>query len=208
VFPLLTLTQVSTTVFQTFQYDERLNDGTAYLVADYSIQKDDPVHQDYVIYAALMVVVYCFGIPAASWFALYSKREQIKKLQEELAPNADGVAANKSPNENQRGELQDIDPWLVGLSPLYKDYGSEHWWFEVSRCFIFFSHPVSLYHPWSMISLPLFPADSQVHSHFDFVRPCDLDSCGGSIASFYFACDVDEYDDTVCKQQPVLERQR
>jgi hypothetical protein len=62
-------------LIQTFQYDTRLH-GSAFLVADYRIQRDDPTHHTYVVYAALMAVLYCFGIPAGSLLAcmLYAVR--------------------------------------------------------------------------------------------------------------------------------------
>ena len=166
--------QVSTTIFQTFKYDTRLNDGTAYLAADYSIERDDPTHQDYVIYAALMAVLYCFGIPAASWAALHCKKDKIQQLQllsesiEELENGGTSTSSStpaiesttKNVNESQRKKsvmhkdlvssatrrfsgvgvelndaagatlkgnllklqesMQEDDPWLAGLSPLYK----------------------------------------------------------------------------------------
>ena len=166
--------QVSTTIFQTFKYDTRLNDGTAYLAADYSIERDDPTHQDYVIYAALMAVLYCFGIPTASWTALHFKKDKIQKLQllsesiEELENGGTSTSSStlaiestaKNLNESQRKKslmhkdlvssatrrfsgvgvelndaagatlkgnllklqesMQEDDPWLAGLSPLYK----------------------------------------------------------------------------------------
>ena len=169
-----TTLQVSTTIFQTFKYDTRLNDGTAYLAADYSIERDDPTHQDYVIYAAIMAVLYCFGIPAASWAALHCKKDKIQQLQllsesiEELENGGTSTSsstpaiesATKNVNESQRKKsvmhkdlvssatrrfsgvgvelndaagatlkgnllklqesMQEDDPWLAGLSPLYK----------------------------------------------------------------------------------------
>jgi hypothetical protein len=184
--------QVSTTIFQTFKYDERLNDGTAYLVADYSIQKNDPAHQMYIIYAALMAVLYCFGIPAASWIALNSKKEHIQKLQllTESIDELDGGGTSTSPNmanttestnksqrkksmmhqdlvatatrrfstlglelDDQSGatlkakllkleaSMKENDPWLAGLSPLYKDYEFAYWWFEVHPAMFVFCHP-------------------------------------------------------------------
>jgi hypothetical protein len=75
VFPL-----VSGVIFQTFQYDERL-DGFAYLVADYSIEKDDPKHAQYTVYAVVMCCLYCIGIPVASLWAMYSHLDDIQALQ-------------------------------------------------------------------------------------------------------------------------------
>ena len=66
---------------KTFQYDTRLNDGSAYLVADYTIQRNDAAHRGYVIYAAICSVIYCFGIPAASSCLLQSKKEAIQEIQ-------------------------------------------------------------------------------------------------------------------------------
>ena len=189
VFPM-----VSTTIFQTFQYDERLHDGSAYLRVDYSIQQNDPTHQGYVAYASVMSIVYCFGIPAVSWLALWDKKDAIQKLQvileslsalekgELLECQHDGndghphqrkktVLQNQLVAEAARrfsggatvddtggtdalqiqqpgqpdqttvkanllkmeASLKAEDPWLLGLSPLYRDYESGYWWFEIPK---------------------------------------------------------------------------
>jgi hypothetical protein len=123
VFP-----SVSATIFQTFIYDERLD--VVYLKADYSIERDDDDHQWHVVYASVMGVVYCMGIPLASSIALYMKRGQIRKIQsiEEsmmlLEKDSDEFAADDLPTqaalENLKHDLQAEDPLLAGLSPLYK----------------------------------------------------------------------------------------
>lgn len=76
VFPL-----VSTTIFQTFQYDDRLGEGHEYLIADYAIRKEDVAHQWHVKYAMAMCCLYCFGVPAISLYLLESKKRSIQKLQ-------------------------------------------------------------------------------------------------------------------------------
>ena len=213
----------------------------------------------HVIYAAFMAVLYCFGIPAASWVALNSKKEHIQKLQllsestDELneggtltLPGTTNAIKNANKSQQKKSilhqdlvatatrrfsgvglELDDAtgaalkakllkleasmkenDPWLAGLSPLYKDYEFAHWWFEVCHCALYFSHPHHHLDPvfGPLAIAPLRPTGSQICRHFDFVWPCNLASCGGSDASFYFACDVDGHADTVCEQQPVLEQ--
>jgi hypothetical protein len=143
-------------------------------MADYRIQRDDPTHHWYVVYAALMAVLYCFGIPAASLYALNKKKMEIQKLQmlSELLDDlhdggelwhsmipSDGdhhgdkrrrtiVAMNLigdvKPDKitMARAEqflsesllaLQEKDPVLMGMSPLFKDYESKYWWFEVPK---------------------------------------------------------------------------
>ncbi len=167
---------------QTFQYDTRLP-GLAFLMADYRIQRHDPTHHAYVVYAALMAVLYCFCIPAGSLYALNMKKQEIqehqiiygilKDLDEGgklwriyfLLPS-DGddpggrrgthsaIARNtivgikkgidelkpelftKPRVEKALSEALNVlqtDPVLMGMSPLFQDYESTYWWFEVPR---------------------------------------------------------------------------
>jgi hypothetical protein len=200
-----------------------------------------------------MAVLYCFGIPATSWVALNSKREQIQKLQlltesieelekggtstsnkgliagqrkksvmhQDLVANAtrrfsgvgvelDGTAGSilKAKLLKLEASMKENDPWLAGLSPLYKDYDSLHWWFEVFHAY--FQPPASFFVTiWSLqVSSPLLSAGPQIYCHFDFVWPCDLDSCGRSVASFYFTYNLNGHDGAVCKQWSVLEQKR
>ncbi len=81
LFILTIFPPVSTTIFQTFNYDERLGDGSAYLKADYSIEYKDEQHQHFRIYAVLMGLLYCAGIPLGSFCLLYSKKDKIQELQ-------------------------------------------------------------------------------------------------------------------------------
>jgi hypothetical protein len=174
VFPV-----VSTTIFQTYQFDDRLKGTSAYLKADYTIQHDDPSQQQFMVYASCMAFVYCLGIPLGSWLVLNRKKESIQKLQiiseilEELENSSTldeldhdpekregattmqnlrrksaiheglmgGIATTNSGNEKSQAknhleklveEMQENDPWIVGMSPLYKDYDCTYWWFEVT----------------------------------------------------------------------------
>jgi hypothetical protein len=81
LFVLTIFPPVSTTIFQTFSYDKRLGDGSAYLKADYSIEYNDEQHQHFIIYAIVMGIVYCMGIPLCSFFLLYFNKDKIQELQ-------------------------------------------------------------------------------------------------------------------------------
>jgi hypothetical protein len=52
---------VSSTILQTWVYDNRLGDEEEYLVADYTIKRNDPVRQSYSVYAAFCFALYCTG---------------------------------------------------------------------------------------------------------------------------------------------------
>jgi hypothetical protein len=75
-FPVL-----SALVIQTFVYDERLEDGRAFLKADYSIQREDSSQQNMEIYAIMLGLLYCIGIPVCSYALLRWKKKPIQTLQ-------------------------------------------------------------------------------------------------------------------------------
>jgi hypothetical protein len=74
---------VSKTIVESFKYDTRLEaeTGDAYLLSDYSIRRDDPEHEAFVVYAGIMFCFYCLGIPVASYLLLRANLESIQKLQ-------------------------------------------------------------------------------------------------------------------------------
>ncbi len=98
LFVLTIFPPVSTTIFQTFNYDERLGDGSAYLKADYSIEYKDEQHQVFRIYASAMGLLYCMGIPLCSFFLLLSKKDKIQELQvlEHSRLMVDGLIADEA----------------------------------------------------------------------------------------------------------------
>ena len=76
---------VSFTVFQTFVCDS-LDDGNAYLRADYSITCFTERHAAYQLYASFMVFVYPVGIPALFAFLLVRHRRELEKPDREEMP--------------------------------------------------------------------------------------------------------------------------
>lgn len=70
----LVYSSVSHTIFQTFVC-EKLDDGVTYLKADYSLVCTTPTHRAFMIYAAVMVVVYPVGIPAIFSWHLFRNRD-------------------------------------------------------------------------------------------------------------------------------------
>jgi hypothetical protein len=81
LFVLTIFPPVSTTIFQTFHYDERLANGSAYLKADYAIERQDAEHQGFRIYAIIMGMLYCLFIPLGSFSLLLANKKSIQELQ-------------------------------------------------------------------------------------------------------------------------------
>ena len=84
VFLYTIFSLVSATIIRTFNYDRRLEavTGESYLIADYKIHKSDADQKVYVVYAAVVFVVYCVGIPATPLHFLWSHTIDIQELQE------------------------------------------------------------------------------------------------------------------------------
>jgi hypothetical protein len=182
VFLYTIFSLVSTTIIQTFHYDGRLGNGELYLIADYTITASDPIHRNFVVYAWIMAVVYCLGIPGASLYLLRRHKEAIKELQtcvsellekenkkkvliqkesqrentslqldntkDPLEIDVEGTAKGNSQLRTDLDELEDDIKMLQnkrhellwkgehssalrGLRPLYQDYESEWYWFEI-----------------------------------------------------------------------------
>ena len=68
---------VSSTLFQTFAC-EYLEDGELYLRADYRIECDSAMHEKLQVYAAVMIIIYIFGIPAFYATLLFKNRDILK----------------------------------------------------------------------------------------------------------------------------------
>jgi hypothetical protein len=132
VFPL-----VSAVIFQTVSYDRRLP-PSEYLKADYSVESNDSVHEQWIAYAIVMGFIYMLGIPGASFVLLRAWRNEIKILQDlegGIRKCTSLEVAKRIELEQQRDEQLKDDPYLEGLSPLYKDYESKYWWWEIPRFF-------------------------------------------------------------------------
>ncbi|CAM9693042.1 unnamed protein product, partial [Laminaria digitata] len=69
---------VSLTIFQTFVCED-LDDGNAYLRADYSVQCSTEKHDAFRIYAGVMVLIYPVGIPGLFAWWLARNREELTK---------------------------------------------------------------------------------------------------------------------------------
>lgn len=69
---------VSSAVFRAFACD-KLDDGNAYLRADYRIECDSPRHKAFQIYAGLMIVVYPVGIPLFYALILFHEHKTLVK---------------------------------------------------------------------------------------------------------------------------------
>jgi len=118
-------------------YDTRLDSG-AYLKVDYTVERGDGKHQQMVWYAFTMGVVYCAGIPGSWVCMMWSRRDVIRELQR-IERNILRCSACETKTleklKAQKAKFIEKDPYLDSLSPLYRDYEEEYWWWEIPRFF-------------------------------------------------------------------------
>ncbi|CAM9373703.1 unnamed protein product, partial [Laminaria digitata] len=100
---------VSYTVFQTFSCDD-LDNGKAYLRADYSLECSTTLHSRFKTYAWVMVGVYPVGIPAVFAWCLARNRGDLTKPDRETVPH------------------------LESLNTLWTAYKPSRYWFELVEC--------------------------------------------------------------------------
>lgn len=84
ILTFLVYSTVSATVFQTFAWEDVQDypapgdyNNYSYLRVDYSLNANTPLHTKYVIYAAIMVIIYPIGIPALYAYILWRCRDPI-----------------------------------------------------------------------------------------------------------------------------------
>ncbi|CAM9309853.1 unnamed protein product [Laminaria digitata] len=77
---------VSYTIFQTFACDE-LDDGKAYLQADYSLECSTARHNTFKTYSLVMACVHPVGIPAVYAWCLARNRRDLVKSDRETLPH-------------------------------------------------------------------------------------------------------------------------
>ncbi|GMI34216.1 hypothetical protein TeGR_g11427, partial [Tetraparma gracilis] len=103
-FLLPTMTRL---IFSTFPCLE-LDTGERWLLADKSIDCDSAAHAGMVVYAWIMVVVFCVGVPGGCFLLLWRQRDKIN------------VAEDKRKKDKS----------LDSIRSLFENYKPEHWYWE------------------------------------------------------------------------------
>ncbi|CAM9723567.1 unnamed protein product, partial [Phaeothamnion confervicola] len=117
VFTFLIYSTVSTAVFQTFACDDLRDVGAErYLRADYSIECYTTKHKGFMIYAAVMALVYPIGIPVLYAWMMWRQHSHI--------------AVDRAVPES----IRRADPSIQTTRFLWVPYKREVFWWEVAEC--------------------------------------------------------------------------
>ncbi|CAM9940108.1 unnamed protein product [Ectocarpus sp. 4 AP-2014] len=126
----LVYTQVSTVVFQAFACEDFPEIGKSFLRADLRIECDTPEHDNYKIYAAVMICIYPLGIPAAFCYFLMRQRSRINPPTDKGLKDQRGRKHVVDEKMNQRRTDRAIAP----TSFLWNAYYPNRYYYEVFEC--------------------------------------------------------------------------
>ncbi|CAM9462085.1 unnamed protein product, partial [Ectocarpus sp. 12 AP-2014] len=126
----LVYTQVSTVVFQAFACEDFPEIGKSFLRADFRIECDTPMHDNYKIYAAVMISIYPLGIPAAFCYFLTRQMSRINPPTDKGLKNQRGRKHVVDEKMNQRRTDRAIAP----TSFLWNAYYPNRYYYEVFEC--------------------------------------------------------------------------
>lgn len=124
----------SITIFQAFTC-ETFDDGTSKLVADYSIDCESDVHQNYEIYAGLMIIVYPMGIPAYYFYLLVKNHKYVNPSAALVVREDEKRLVDRRIIQAEKTKLRESYTEIQHLSFLYENYAPKRWYFEVLDCF-------------------------------------------------------------------------
>ena len=111
----LVLPPSSTAVLRTFKCEE-FDDGTSYLVTDYTLSCDSAKHDGYVLFASVALLVYPIGIPILYAKLLHDAKDSIRPRAETMVAAMRARSGDKS---------------LAPIAFLFKYYSPDHWYWEV-----------------------------------------------------------------------------
>ena len=123
------LPSVSIKVFSTFACHD-FDDGSRYLIVDYSIDCNASTHSLYWLYSGLMVLLYPVGVPFMYWYLLWKRRHllscdhRMKEMEMSEDRALESALKEREANEEKHKTLK-------ALSFLYGSYEPKYWWFEV-----------------------------------------------------------------------------
>jgi hypothetical protein len=125
---------ISILIFQTFACDT-FDDGSSYLIADYSISCNTDEHKFYTVYASVMVLVYPIGVPSVYLWLLRVEKDKVNPRTELVVRDDERHLVSESVIQQEKIKLRDSYQEIKYISFLYETYQPRRWYFEIIDCF-------------------------------------------------------------------------
>eukprot|EP01033_Poteriospumella_lacustris_P005490 gene5490-3912_t len=133
VLSYFVLISVSTKIFEVFEC-ETFDDGSSFLVADYSIDCSDPRYAFYRVYGVVMICVYPVGIPLAYAAILVRHRHRINPDWRRVIDAREKAVVSNHVVQREKAKVRKTYEEIRNLSLLYDSYTPRRWYFEVFDC--------------------------------------------------------------------------
>jgi hypothetical protein len=128
-----TLIDTSTKIFEVFQC-ETFDDGSSYLVADYSINCNAPGRYVYIIYGILMIFIYPIGIPFVYAVVLIRNRHEINPDWRRVVAEDEKAFVSNSVIQQEKIKVRNTYESIKNIKFLYDSYTPKRWYFELIDC--------------------------------------------------------------------------
>ena len=134
IISFLVFTSVSTTVFQNFVC-ESFDDGSSRLVADYSIDCNNPIHKAYEAYSGIMIIIYPIGVPALYMIFLWKSKDRINPPDSLVVRDDERHLVKGAVLQKEKMKLRLTYEDIADIGFLYETYKPRCWYFEIVECF-------------------------------------------------------------------------
>eukprot|EP00981_Chlorochromonas_danica_P002442 scaffold471_cov318-Ochromonas_danica.AAC.33 len=127
------LVSASTKIFQVFDC-QSFDDGSAYLVADYSIDCNAPDRSRYVTYGIFMIFIYPIGIPLAYAIVLFRNRKYINPDWRHVIDATEKKFVSNRVIQKEKIKIRKTYEEIANIKLLYDSYVPKRWYFELFDC--------------------------------------------------------------------------
>ena len=127
------LVNVSTKIFEVFQC-ETFDDGSSYLVADYSINCNDPIRPLYLTYGVIMIFIYPVGIPLIYGIILFRNRHMINPESSKVIDAEEKEIVSQKVVQKEKMKVRSTYEEIRNIKNLFESYIPKRWYFELIDC--------------------------------------------------------------------------
>jgi hypothetical protein len=127
------LVNVSTTILRVFQC-ETFDDGSSYLVADYSIDCNAADRSFYVAYGSVMLLIYPIGIPLVYSFVLFYYRKLINPDWRKVIDTNEKVFVANRVIQQEKIKVRNTYREIDNIRNLFDSFTPKRWYFEIFDC--------------------------------------------------------------------------
>jgi predicted outer membrane repeat protein len=130
----IALIPVSNIIFELFSCQE-FDDGSRFLVADYSVDCNTDTYRSYLIYGAIMILLYPVGIPLIYAILLVSNQKHVNPSWRLVVEGKEKKVISEKVLQREKMKIRRTYDDIRNISFLFDNYKPKRWYFEIFECF-------------------------------------------------------------------------